>query len=276
MLKSFLSVSATALLAGLCFASPAFAQSLPETQLEQTSIFSPYSWNFNIGGGVRVAPTYQGSEDYKVGPTTFGSVSYRNTLFVGPSGLGLDFLKIFHVEGLRAGPILSYRGGRKQSNDRMLKGLGNIGASIEAGFYFDYDLGSNFTFSGTYRHAITNANNGGIARIQLNYRWKPLDELEVNVGPAVDFGDGRYVKKWFGITPAQSIASGLPVYNPSGGPTGAGLYFTADYYLTDWMFVRAFGTVRRMIGDTSESPIVLQKSQGIAGLGLVYHWQGGN
>ena len=61
----------------------------------------------------------------------------------------------------------------------------------------------------------------------------------------------------------------------TGGPTGAGAYFTADYYLTDWLFVRAFGNVRRIIG-VEGSPIVMDQNQGTAGLGLVYHWQGGN
>ena len=194
MLNMLLPFYAAALLAGLCFASPAIAQSLNEQQLQQTSIFSPYSWNFNIGGGVRIAPAYAGPDHYKVRPLTIGSLSYRNTLFAGPAGVGADFFRFFHVEGLRAGPILGYRGGRRQTNDLRLKGLGNIGASIEAGVYFDDDLGSSFTLSGTYRRAVTNSNNGGIGRLQLNYRWKPMDAVEVNMGPVVDFGDGRYVK----------------------------------------------------------------------------------
>ncbi len=67
----------------------------------------------------------------------------------------------------------------------------------------------------------------------------------------------------------------MPVYSPSGGPTGAGAYLTADYYLNDWLFLRVFGNVRRIIG-VEDSPIVMDENQGTAGLGLVYHWQGGN
>jgi outer membrane scaffolding protein for murein synthesis (MipA/OmpV family) len=250
----------------------AFAQGLPEQELEQPSIFSMDSWNFNIGGGVGIGPDYQGSDHYKVHPVTIGSLSYRNVLFVGPAGAGAN---LFNIEGLRAGPVLGYRGGRKDTADAHLNGLGRIGASVEAGLFIDYDMGP-FVLSGTYRHAITHSNNGAIGRVQLDFHQKMLDDrLEVHVGPEIDFGDSRYVTKWFGVSPSQSVASGLPVYQPSGGVNGAGIYLTTDYYLTPYLFLHGFGSVRELVGDAGDSPIVLQQTQALAGLGLVYHWAGG-
>jgi outer membrane protein len=259
------------LLACLIFPAASFSQTLSEENLEETPFFSLDNVNLNVGGGVGIGPAYQGSDHYKVHPITIGSFSYRNTLFVGPAGAGANFL---NIKGLRAGPVLGYRGGRKQTTDARLQGLGNIGASIEAGLFIDYDVGP-FTMSGTYRHALTHSNNGAIGRFQLDYRSKMLDDkLELHLGPEVDFGDGRYVKTWFGVSPAQAVTSHLPVYAPEGGATGAGLYVTMDYYLSSSFFLHSFGSVRQLAGDTAGSPIVAQKTQAYAGLGLVYHWSG--
>jgi outer membrane scaffolding protein for murein synthesis (MipA/OmpV family) len=270
--RAWLGLAFAAATGFLLSAAPAQAQSLPDEELVQTSVFSLNSWNFNIGGGVGIGPDYQGSDHYKVHPVTIGSLSYRNVLFVGPAGAGANF---FHVEGLRAGPVLGYRGGRKETVDVHLKGMGNISASIEAGVFLDYDLGP-FTLSGTYRHALTHSNNGAIGRVQLDFEQKLFnDELDVHVGPEVDFGDSRYVTKWFGVTPAQAAASGFRVYTPHGGANGAGVYLTADYYFTPWLFLHSFGSIRELIGDAGNSPIVMKKEQAVAGMGLVFHWDGG-
>jgi outer membrane scaffolding protein for murein synthesis (MipA/OmpV family) len=248
--------------------SPALSQTLPEEEMEQPSIFSPDNWNVNLGGGVGIGPVYQGSDNYKVRPITFGSVSYRN-FFLGPAGLGINFLSI---KGLRAGPILGYRGGRKATADPALAGLGNISPSIEVGAFVAYPVGP-FELSGTLRQAVTHSSNGAIGRVKLDYAQSLLDgDLQLHVGPQLDLGDGQYVGKWFGVTPTQSAASGLPVYDPAGGLTGIGAYLTLDYRLSADFYLHAFGNIRELIGDAADSPVVHNTDQAWTGLGLVWHW----
>jgi outer membrane protein len=259
---------AGALLAWALAPSPVHSQTMPEEEMEQPSIFSSDNWNVNLGTGVGIGPVYQGSDNYKVRPITMGSISYRN-VFLGPAGLGANFL---NIEGLRAGPILGYRGGRKHTADKALAGLGDISTSIEAGAFVAYLLGP-FELSGTLRQAITHSSNGAIGRIKLDYAKSLLDgDLQMHVGPQLDLADGQYVGKWFGITPAQSAASGLPVYDPSGGLTGIGAYLTLDYRLTPDFYLHGFANFRELISDAAGSPVVRKANQAWTGVGLVWHW----
>ena len=85
-------------------------------------------------------------------------------------------------------------------------------------------------------------------------------------------GDGRYEKKWFGVSPAQSMLSRLPAFSPTGGITAEGAYVTVDYHFSRHMFLRYFGNFRELADDVSDSPIVEDRTPAFVGLGLAYTW----
>jgi MipA family protein len=270
-LKSISHILATIFTICVVAFSPAAAQSqtLSDEEMEDTNAIAQRNWNFTAGAGIGYGPTYLGSKKFQIHPIFLGSANYRNSSFIGPAGLGVNLL---NIKGLNIGPVISYQGGRHEDSDPHLSGLGNIQASFLAGGFLAYHLGA-FEFIGTARQAITHSNNGLIGRVQLDYRLDTLAKsLELNIGPELDLGDGRYEKKWFGVSSSQSLLSGLPVFSPKGGITAEGAYVTLDYHFSRHVFLRLFGNFRELADNDSESPIVEDRTQAFVGLGLAYTW----
>ncbi|HUZ33498.1 MAG TPA: MipA/OmpV family protein [Xanthobacteraceae bacterium] len=254
----------------------AWAQALPEEELEQKGLAPqapPGNWDITLGAGIAAVPTYPGAKDYHARLVPLASITYRNTFFLGPSGLGMNAI---NWNGFRAGPVLGYLGGRNQSDDPHLNGLGDIQPSLTAGMFASYRMGP-FEVGGTVRQAVVHTNNGLVGRVQLDYR-RPIiaNKLEFDVGPEIDLGDSQYERTWFGVSPGQSARSGLPAFTPGGGVTDAGAHLMFNYRYSEHILFRAFGDVREFVGDASNSPIVQSKTQAIIGIGIAYHWGAGD
>ena len=95
----------------------------------------------------------------------------------------------------------------------------------------------------------------------------------VSLGPRLLFSDGRYQRAYFGVTPAASLASGLPVYRPGSGIYGVAVASGVTYTLNDRWGLFGFGRYERLVGDAARSPIVRElgsRNQISAGIGLNY------
>jgi outer membrane protein len=88
-------------------------------------------------------------------------------------------------------------------------------------------------------------------------------------GPRVRVVDDTYSQAYFGVTPVQSVAAGLPVYSAGGGVYSYGLGGTAILPLDDRWTMVAFASLERLTGDAADSPLVqLRGSEDQATLGL--------
>ena len=250
----------------------AWSQTLPEEALEQVAPSPARNWDITLGTGLAESPIYPGAKRYHAHPLFFGSVSYRNLVFLGPAGLGVG---IINSNGFRAGPVIGYEGGRSSSDDPHLKGLSNLQPSIMAGGFIAYRLGS-FDLGGTFRQAITHSNNGLVGRVQLDYNTSFFaNRLDLEVGPEVDLGDGRFERTWFGVSNSQSARSALPAFNLGGGVTDAGAHVIFNYRYSDHILLRATGDVRQFEGSASHSPIIETKTQAFIGIGIGYNFRVG-
>lgn len=143
---------------------------------------------------------------------------------------------------------------------------------MTAGLFAAYRIGP-FDVSGTVRQAILHSKDGLVGRVEMDYRWSFLDrKLNIQAGPEIDFGDSPYERTWFGVTPSQSVASGLPVFSPRGGIKDTGAHVSLTYVCSRHLLLRMFADCRRLCGDTADSPIVQKKNQVIVGFGPVYHF----
>jgi outer membrane scaffolding protein for murein synthesis (MipA/OmpV family) len=141
-----------------------------------------------------------------------------------------------------------------------------------AGAFIAYRLEA-FELGGTFRQAIIHSNEGLVGRVQLDYHASFFtNKLEIEVGPEVDLGDGRYERTWFGVSNSQSA---LPAFDPGGGVTDAGAHVILNYRISDRILLRATGDVRQFEGDASHSPIIETKTQAFIGIGIGYHFRAG-
>jgi outer membrane protein len=247
------------------------AQSLSEMELEQEGLAEkPQAshWSAAVGAGLASVPRYQGADTSRLRLVPLALIRYDNIL-LGPFGLGWMAI---HRDGFRAGPVLGYEGGRRESADPHLYGLGDIPSSISGGVFAAYRFAP-FEIAATARQAITHRSNGLNGFVRLEYRVRILPHpWDLRIGTHFDFANAVYEQTRFGVSPIQSEQSGLPVFTPGGGLKDVGLRASLTYISNKHLLLRLFADANRFTGDTADSPIVLKRTQGFFGAGIAYQF----
>jgi outer membrane scaffolding protein for murein synthesis (MipA/OmpV family) len=239
----------------------AWAQSSPQPT------DAPPTWEVSIGGGAAGGPVYPGAARYRTEPIFLGSLAYRGLAYLGPAGLGSS--EIFSP-GFHYGPVIDFSGGRNETSDKHLRGLGDITPTIAAGAIGLWRF-EGFELIGIVRQAVIHTNYGLLGRVQFDRRITLIPgTLTLLAGPEADFGNGRYERTWFGISQKQAAASGLPAYTPVGGVADGGLFVNLDYRYSEHILVRTFAEFRWFFGAAARSPIVQNNTQALFGVGVAY------
>ena len=249
---------ATLIFAALSVASlPALAQA-PEP---------PEGWQVTVGAGSLYAPTYEGDDDYAVSVLPNLQFKYGDTFFASvQDGVGYNLIR---SEKLTAGPIGRVVFSRDEDGDQAfavsgggtndLLGLGDVETSIELGGFLRYRSGP-WSAGAELRQAVSgheglvldlNAGAGGVVK-----GFGP--PIIWTAGPRATIVDENYTSAYFGVTPAQSAASGLPVYAAGGGASSFGVGALGIIPLDrdfKWSVV-AFAGYDRLTGDAGDSPLV--------------------
>lgn len=265
-----------------CLASPALAQEpaagLPPPEEAANT--------FTIAGGVAYLPDYEGSDDYRlipaaalrgnvggIGLTTRATWLYADLLQRPKEGLDLDL-----------GPIVGLRLNRTRDvKDELVEELPDRKTAIEVG-----------GFAGVSFHGLTNpydslsvrldvlkdignAHESTVISPNLDFST-PLSRFTyVSASAGLDFVGGGYADYYFGVTPADALASGLPVYDPDAGMKSwkAGLLLNQSITGDLLGGLSIFGTANysRLVGDFKDSPLVEDRgsaSQWLLATGLAY------
>ncbi|HZA01408.1 MAG TPA: MipA/OmpV family protein [Hyphomicrobiaceae bacterium] len=225
---------------------------------------------WQIGGFIFVSPKFEGAKSYDV--TGFP--------FVAPAALGEDGIvqikgaddmrfRLLHLDGLEFGPLAGYRFGRDEDDSPRLRGLEDIDGGLVVGAFATYRTGP-FAVSASYHHQATGDDTGGLVRIGAEYVSLPSPGLKVTAGVGTDYASEEYMTAFFGVTHAQSIASGLPAFDPSAGFKDVFAGITATVDLDERWSILLTGRYTQLIGDAADSPIVESESQLFGGLGVSY------
>lgn len=270
--------------ATLLFAAPVFAQStdaaLPDPNDQSDSV--------TIAAGGAYVPDYEGSDDYEFIPAAAirGRVSGIQ-FFTRATYLYVDFIP--RGEGpleFDLGPIVGARLNRTgKVDDDFVDALPELDTAIEVG-----------GFAGVTYHGLTNPYDSLSFRLDVVKDVGGAHESTIFT-PTIDFGTpvsrytyvglslsaewagGKYADYYYSISPAASLASGLPVYDADGGfkhwRVGALVNQSLTGDLTKGLSLFGTGTYTRLSGDFKDSPIVALRgsaSQWLAAVGLAYTW----
>lgn len=214
-------------------------------------------WDVSLGFITGAFPDYEGSNDYEFYLLPIGSVTYKDTFFLGYDGLGAH---LYQQGGWVFGPHLYYRAGRDADDNDKLRGLGDLDGSIEAGLHAFYD-GPKIEAKFTLRFDISNNHEGYIFEGELSYKqemkFSALDKpVMVKIGPSISLADKDYMRSYFGVNATQSARSGMAVYTPDGGHKDWGMNITALYpYDERWSIIGSAG-VDFLGGDAADAPFV--------------------
>lgn len=226
-------------------------------------------WSVTLGGGLAVVPRYPGARDQRGRFAPLVSIVYDRRVFLGPLGLGVVAV---HWKGFRAGPLIGLQGGRRESEDSHLTGLGNISTSVTGGAFAGLRIGF-VTASAIVRQAISHRQNGLTGLFQINlHRTFLRKRVLVIVGPDAEYGNSDYVRTWFGLSATQSSSSGLPAYATHAGIVSVGVHTGLTYRASRHWLWRVFAGFRKLTGAAAESPVVERRGQFLAGVGIAYHF----
>lgn len=250
----------------LALAAPAFAQASPPAGSGESAFDGDY---LSVGVGGAYGPSYDGSDDYVLYPAALvqGSLGGVGISSRG-AGVALDFIRApengVDIDLGIAGQLRANRA--RQIEDPVVASLGKLDEAIEVGptvgigiprLLNPYD---SLSFSVDASWDINGAHGGMVIEPMINY-FTPLSRgIAASWSLTAEHGDSDFMDYYHTVTPAQSAASGLPVFDPDGGGwTKAGtnllLGFDLDGNLENGgLAIVVAGAYMRMLGDAKRSP----------------------
>ena len=225
-------------------------------------------WRFALGGGLALAPNFQGSDKYRLRPVPFAAASYGR-FFIGFGGLGVNLLR---QSGWRVGALLSYGGGRREDVDARLAGMGDIDRTLNAGWYA-VNFSHGFLTRAVVHTDVAGEGHGTLARLDVLRRFRVDERVGFFAGPGITWGSRQHNQTFFGVTAAQSASSAFPEFQAGSGINS--LRFTAGtgYRINpNWRLIGSL-SASRLSGDAGNSPIVETRAQYLGFFSAVYRFR---
>lgn len=270
------------------FALPASAQeAVPEIDFENSVFAGDY---LSVGVGVAVNASYKGSDDYVLTPIpvvqgSLGGVDINPR----PAGLALDFIpdgdgKVDFDLGVAA-RLRSDRA--KQIEDEVVASLGALDRAIEVGpavgvkfseILHPYD---SITVSSDVLWDVNGAHGGMVVAPSVTY-FTPLSRgVATSLSLSTEYVSEDFADYYFRVTPEQSLASGLPAFEPDGGGftnVGATLLMGVDLngnMLDGGLALLAIAGYSRLLGDAADTPFTSVRGSrdqflGVLGIGYTF------
>ena len=233
---------------------------------------TPNDWTVTIGAEGSVVPRYQGADHYIFRPVPLFDIRKAGTppRFHSPResfGFGLVDLGNF-----RAGPVGKLLYSRKEGDDDNLRGLGDIDWGVEVGGFVEYWPLQWLRAYAELRQGFS-AHHGLVSDILIDAVYRVTPQLTLSAGPRLTLESAAAVSPYFDVTPAQSAASGLPVYDAGGGITSWGVGGQARYQWSPQWLTYTYVEYQRLVGDVADAPLVSlrgSRDQFQVGLGVSY------
>lgn len=258
--------------AAALLSAPAFSQALLERGETVPQRVVP-DWSLTLGalGGIR--PDYEGSDNYSFLGAPLVELRYRDRFFLSSrDGLGVTAVKI---GGFTAGPVLRYRFGRDQDDNDALRGMGDVGGTVEGGGFLRWQEGGWVVVVNAAQGLNGGGHRGATVFASLGYGGRLSERWLFSLGPSITWASENYMQSFFGITPTQGARAGYAPYSPNAGVKDVGFGGTLTWRVTDQAAVTAIAEVKELLNDAADSPLVERagnSTQAFVGLALSYRF----
>lgn len=227
-------------------------------------------FSLRLGVGIGTTPDYVGSDEYRLRIIPLIDLRYKDIIALQGNKLRVNFLRHKNV---KAGPLLSLKFGRKEKRNPVLAGLGDIADTFLAGVFVEGRYKGLFG-SAEFRQAL-GAGQGVTARFVLAQGLYQSEDGKATLIAAFRSGwnSKRANQTNFGITPQQSLDSGLAIYAPGAGFSKLELDILGRYQLGERWRLDWIAGYARLVGGATDSPLVATHGtadQFIAGVGTRY------
>lgn len=198
-----------------------------------------------IGGGLQVGPSWDGSKSWVLSPFPIVGLRFLRSPLTGAPSTDTGF-------GIA--PSFRYLSSRSFGAGSPLAGLPDVATAFEAGLTVDY-TDRNWRAFVTARQGM-GGHHGQILELGVDGIVHPMDRLTLEAGPRISFASSDYMRTYYGVTPATSIATGVAAYDPGAGYRGAGIAARATYDLGPAWFVRGDAAWTHLSDRIARSPVM--------------------
>ena len=233
-----------------------------------------------VGLGVGGYPDYLGSDDTAVGVAPIARLSLGGDRFVRLLANDIR-VNLLDDPNWRLGPAGIWRMGRDDVDDDVVRKVHEIDDSVSLGLFGAYvwrdpqDIRRTAGVGAFALADVSDVYDGWTAGLNA-YATQPVAATwTLGGGAAFTYGSGNYMDEYFGVTRADSLASGLPVYVPESGLRDVRAWAVALLHLSPQWNLGAGAMYMRLIGDAADSPIVSDRgsrNQWVYGIIGLYAW----
>jgi outer membrane scaffolding protein for murein synthesis (MipA/OmpV family) len=232
-----------------------------------------------VAVGVGAYPDYIGSDDYSIGGIPVVRYQYWGRRDITLLGNTLN-LNLIDAAGWRLGPSGMLRFGRSDVHDDAVERVHEIDPSIDLGAFVGYTwVGDDpRKFVGTTAWAladVTDSHGGWTAGANVFGAYPVFKALTLVGGGAVTYGSASYMDAYFGVTPADTQASGLRTYQADSGIRDVRGWLVALVHLSPRWTVGAAVVYSWLADEAGRSPIVSERGsrhQWVGGVGAMFLW----
>jgi len=241
------------------------------------------AWTASIVALTVATPKYPGSTEHRVTPFPMVQATLKNRLYVGPSATGIGAAVggwLTQSPRLGVSAELGVQDGRPAGRSDALAGTDDralpatVGVSVRSkGGPFELTLGASQGL---------NDRGGAVGTARVATTQMVGRRLVATVGVGATVANGRQMRRDFGITAAEGlrrdalIAAGDRrldpaaggVYRPEGGLRSVNSSLSLVYLVSPRWSVLSFGGLDRLANGAGRSPLVQQRAQFSAALGL--------
>ncbi|WP_338465953.1 MipA/OmpV family protein [Novosphingobium sp. ZN18A2] len=271
--------------AGCLFPVAAMAQSAPPPDNEPNIFDGDF---LVVGAGVVVTPRYEGADSTMITPAA-GVAGRIAGIGISPrdSGIALNFIPAPRNAKVRfqLGPVGVYNDNRDaHSGDAVVDKLHPLDDTFEAGIATGFSVQrvlnpyDSVSMGVDVRWDTSGHDGARLVSVGGTYLTPVSRAQIVALSVAMDFVNDGWADYTYSVSPADSVASGLPVYSAKGGMKDWGLRFYTGYDLDGNLLNGGFALVAgmgytRLTGSAAETPITAlrgSRDQWMGGVGLAY------
>ncbi|WP_454917195.1 MipA/OmpV family protein [Xanthobacter sediminis] len=230
-------------------------------------------WYLTIGASGVLEPEYPGADSYTVRPSLIFSIDKASDLNTFRSVDDNPSIAFLDTGTFRLGAVGKLDWGRDEDDSDRLRGLGDVGISVEGGAFAEW-----YALSWLRLRAELRYGAGGFSGIAGDFAADviyTMDRWRFAVGPRLSYAGSGYTESYFGITPLQSITATLlgnpmPVYNAGGGFDEVGVTGQLTYNFRNGFEAGVYGGYGYLLGDAASSPLTSDRNQFRTGVSLSY------
>jgi len=231
-------------------------------------------WSLTVGGAGFVAPSFEGADDMSLSGAPMISLSRagRTSRFSSRNdnpGFSLYDSPAFHI-----GPVGKLLLPRNSDDFDELKGLKDLPLGFEAGLFAEYFPSDWLRVRAEVRQGFL-AHHGVVADLSADAFTDITPTIRLSAGPRLSLASESYFRAYYGVSAADSAASGLSVYKPGAGVKSVGVGGAVTWQATDKITTQLFGEYSRLTGPAADSSIVRErgsKDQFTIGVSATYRF----